>query len=77
MGGELIFVCADLWRDKISSLLLTEAARELRFAGVAENGWRLAGAAGNGSRGAGTMKTESQANGLGTRGERTEHYRPG
>lgn len=59
MGEEvLIFACADLGRDKISSLLLTELARVLRLSGVTENGWRLAGTAGKGETGAGTMKTK-------------------
>lgn len=50
--------CADLVRDRSSSLLLTEPARDRRLAGAADNGWKLAGTADNGVSRAGTMETE-------------------
>lgn len=45
-------VGADLGRDKISSLVLTELARGPKLYGVAESGWKLAGTV----KGGGTMK---------------------
>jgi len=49
-----MYVGANLERDKISSLVLTEPARDLELYGVVENGWKLAGTA---VKGIGTMKT--------------------
>ena len=42
---KVIFLCADLGRDRISSLLLFEPAREPRVTCVADSGWKPTGTA--------------------------------
>lgn len=53
----MVFVCADLVRDKISSLLATEPDRG-RFGEFAESGWKPTGTAVKGVGKAGSMKTK-------------------
>jgi hypothetical protein len=54
IGEEAMCAVADLGRDKISSLVLIEPARDPKLYGVAESGWKLAGPV----KGGGTMKTK-------------------
>lgn len=54
IGEETMCVGADLGRDKISSLVLTEPVRDPELYGFAQSGWKLAGTA---VKGGGTMKT--------------------
>jgi hypothetical protein len=58
----VVFVCADLGRDRISSLLLTEPAREPRVTCDADSGWKPTGTAVRGWDKAGTMKTGDHGN---------------
>lgn len=54
----MVFVCADLGRDRKSNLLLTDPARDRMFTGVADSGWKLTGTAVKGGAKAGTIETE-------------------
>lgn len=56
----LVFVCADLERDRISNLLLTEPTREPMDTCVADSGWKPNGAAVKWGARAGTMKKGSK-----------------
>ncbi len=58
-GKGVVIGCADLRRDGIFSLLLTEPAREPRVACFAGSGWKPTGTAVKGWERAGTMKTVS------------------
>ena len=58
--GRVVFIRADLERDRISSLLLTEPARGPMDTCVTDSGWKPTGTAVKGGARAGTMKRGSK-----------------